>query len=389
MDICKHNEFCGGCTFQGMPYEEQLRTKQSEVKALFREKGIEPLEFDEIEGCPSQYRYRNKMEYTFGNFEKGGELELGMHKKKNFMSVINVEECQIVNEDFNKILAYTLDFAKKRDYAFFHKRMHTGTMKNLIVRQGVRTGELLVNIIMADFPEFDADAYRDGLLELKLENKIVGILKTIDNGVADAVKPEKVELLWGRDYYMEKIMGLDFKVSAFSFFQTNVEAIERLYSEALGLIDSFEGKNVYDLYCGTGTITQVLASKAKSVTGIEIVQEAVEAARENAKLNELDNCKFIAGDVFETLKNLDGDPETEKPDVIVVDPPRVGMSKGAIDKIVSYGVNQIVYISCGPKTLASNLEQFEDCGYKVEYAKAFDNFPMTKHVETVVLISKK
>jgi len=183
---------------------------------------------------------------------------------------------------------------------------------------------------------------------------------------------------------MEEIMGLKFKVSAFSFFQTNVEAVENLYSYAIDLIDDFSNKTAFDLYCGTGTITQTLAKKAGKVIGIELVEEAVEAAEANAALNGLDNCEFIAGDVFEVLKNVE-----EKPDVIVVDPPRVGIKPDALDKIIGYGVDQIVYISCNPKTLTENLYYMQYYGYDVVSVKPFDNFPGTKHTEAVALLQKR
>ena len=240
-----------------------------------------------------------------------------------------------------------------------------------------------MNIVTSSEEGFDEEAFRDGILSLKLENEVVGILRTFNDSLADAVVCQSVKTLWGRDYYMEEILGLKFKVSAFSFFQTNVEAAERLYQQALSLIDDFEGKTVFDLYCGTGTISQVLALKAKEVIGVELVEEAVEAARENAGLNGLENCRFIAGDVFEVLKNVE-----EKPDVIVVDPPRVGIQPKALDKILGYGVEQIIYISCNPKTLADNIKYMEYYGYECRYLKPFDNFPFTKHVETVVLMSR-
>ena len=382
-NLCEHREFCGGCIYQGVPYEEQLAMKEKEVIALIADKCIKSDNIDDIEGCPSAYGYRNKMEYTFGNLVKDGPMCLGMHKKKNFMSIVTVDHCQLVDEDFNKILRYALDFAKKHGYRHYHKKKHEGLLRNLIVRKGVRTKELLVNIVTTFSDEFDEEEFKDGLLSLNLDNRIVGILRTFNDNIADKVTCEKLKIIYGRDYYMEEIMGLKFKVSAFSFFQTNIEAVERLYREALALIDDFEGKKVFDLYCGTGTISQVLALKAKEVVGVEIVEEAVEAARENAKLNGLDNCRFIAGDVFEVLKNVD-----EKPDVIVVDPPRVGMSFKAAEKIISYGVNQIVYISCNPKTLAINLQQFQYAGYRVRYIKPFDNFPMTKHIECICLLEK-
>lgn len=384
LDICPQDEFCGGCIYQGVPYEQQLKAKESEVKALFREKGAHVEKMDPIEGCKDIYRYRNKMEYTFGDLVKDGPLCLGMHKKKNFMSIITVDQCQLVDMDFNKILRFTLDFALERGYKHYHKKSHTGLLRNLIVRKGVATKEILVNIVTTTEEGFDESAFVEGLRNLQLENTLVGVLRTFNDVIADAVNCEELKTLWGRDYYMEEVLGLKFKVSAFSFFQTNVKAVERLYMDAINLIDDFEGKKAFDLYCGTGTISQILALKAKEVIGIELVEEAVEAAKVNASLNGLDNCRFIAGDVFEELEKI-----SDKPEVIVVDPPRVGMSLKAVEKIAGYGIDQIVYISCNPKTLAINIAQFEYLGYTAVYAKPYDNFPWTKHVETVALISRK
>ncbi len=382
-DLCPHREFCGGCIYQDVPYEKQLEEKEREVLRLLEAKGVTPEKIDSIEGCPSAFCYRNKMEYTFGDFVKDGEMTLGMHRKKNFMSIVTVDSCQLVDPDFNIILKAVLDFSVERGYTFYHKRSHSGLLRNLIIRKGIRTGELLVNIVTTSEKGFDEERFTEILLSLTLDNNIVGILRTYCDSLADAVVPDSLKILYGRDYYMEKLLGLDFKVSAFSFFQTNVEAAERLYTEALALVDSFEGKKAFDLYCGTGTISQVLALKAKEVLGIELVEEAVDAARENAALNSLDNCRFIAGDVFKVLNEV-----SDKPDVIVVDPPRVGIQPKALDKIISYGVKEIIYISCNPKTLAENLRYLDYYGYKCKYLKPFDNFPMTKHTECIALLSR-
>ena len=383
-ELCHHREFCGGCIYQGTAYSEQLKEKEKEVLRLLEAKGVTPEKIDSIEGCPSAFCYRNKMEYTFGDFVKDGEMTLGMHRKKNFMSIVTVDNCQLVDPDFNIILKAVLDFSVEKGYTFYHKRSHSGLLRNLIIRKGVRTGELLVNIVTTSEEGFDEREFTEMLLSLTLTNKIVGVLRTYCDSLADAVVPDSLKTLYGRDYYMEKLLGLDFKVSAFSFFQTNVEAAERLYTEALALVDSFEGKKAFDLYCGTGTISQVLALKAKEVLGIELVEEAVDAATENAALNGLDNCRFIAGDVFKVLNEV-----SDKPDVIVVDPPRVGIQPKALDKIISYGVKEIVYISCNPKTLTENLRYLEYYGYKCMYLKPFDNFPMTKHTECIALIERE
>lgn len=383
MEICRDSNICGGCVYQGVPYDEQLKNKAGEVRALLDKKNIAYGRLLDIEPAPDRYGYRNKMEYTFGDMEKNGPMTLGMHKKRHFMSIITVDQCQLVHDDFNRILKAVLDFASQRGYSHYHKKSHKGLMRHLIVRRGIRTGELLINVVTSSEEGFDEAAFTDMLLSLPLENKIAGILRTINDRLADAVYCDELRLLHGRDYYMEEILGLKFKVSAFSFFQTNVAAVEKLYSYALDLIDDFEDKTVFDLYCGTGTITQTLAKKARKVIGIELVEEAVEAAKANAALNRLDNCEFIAGDVFEVLKRVE-----DKPDVIVVDPPRVGISPDALDKIIGYGVKQIVYISCNPKSLAENLYYMQYYGYKTESVKPFDNFPGTKHVESVVLLTK-
>jgi len=407
--ICPHDEFCGGCIHQGKSYEEQLKIKEQYVFDCMAAEGVEPLEYLGFEGCPeeSRYGYRNKMEYTFGDFTKGGPLALGMHRKKNFMSIVTVDQCQLVHGDFNKILQTTIEYCEGKGYTFCNKKSHQGLLRHLIIRRGIRTGELIVNIVTtSQGPSgtpgisinpldksrtvrgecaFDGEGYVKALQSLNLENRLVGIMHTINDRIADAVYCDELRVLFGQDYYMEKIMGLDFKVSIFSFFQTNVEAAERLYTQAIGLVDDWEGKTVYDLYCGTGTITQALSkSGAREVIGIELVEDAVDAARMNAELNGLDNVSFLAGDVFEQLDNV-----SAKPDMIVVDPPRVGILPKALGKILAYGVDRILYISCNPKTLAQNLHDCVKAGYRVDKLKAYDNFPGTKHVECVALISRK
>lgn len=381
--LCRDREVCGGCKYQGVPYEEQLAEKTAEVKALLEGKKIKYGELLPIEPAPSRFEYRNKMEYTFGDMVKDGPVTLGMHKRGHFMSIVTVDECQLVHPDFNKILRATLDFVNGRGYTHYHKKRHKGLMRNLIVRRGVRTGEILVNVCTSSEEGFDEEAYVEAITGLQLEHKVVGVLRTINDRLADAVYCDELKVLYGRDYYNEEIMGLKFQVSAFSFFQTNVAAVENLYSYAIGLIDDFEGKKAFDLFCGTGTITQVLAKRASEVIGVEIVEEAVEMARTTAEKNGLNNCRFIAGDCFKVLESID-----DKPEVIVVDPPRVGISNDALDRIIGYGVDQIVYISCNPKSLANNLYYMQYYGYKVDSVKPFDNFPGTKHCEVVALLSR-
>ncbi|MDD5922548.1 MAG: 23S rRNA (uracil(1939)-C(5))-methyltransferase RlmD [Eubacteriales bacterium] len=383
--LCPHSEFCGGCVYQGIPYVEQLKQKENQVFALLQEENIHPEKVEPIEGCPAEarFQYRNKMEYTFGDLMKGGPLTLGMHRRKNFMSIETVDHCQLTDPDFNRILSYTLGFCVEKGYAKYHKKRHTGLLRNLLIRCGVRTKELLVSIVTSSDGVFDDKEWKDGLLSLSLSNTIVGISHTYNDRFADAVYCDRWENLYGRGYYREKISGLTFEVNLFSFFQTNVVAVERMYQEAVHLIPDFSGKKVFDLYCGTGTISQIMAESADSVLGIEIVQDSVDAAKRNAALNQITNCEFVCGDVFEVLSS-----RQDQADIIVCDPPRAGISGDAISKISSYHVPEILYISCNPKTLARDLRGFKMLGYEVSYLKPYDDFPMTKHVETVALMSR-
>ena len=382
--VCPEADFCGGCIYQGVAYEEQLKQKDKSVRRLLEKFKVDETVYNGMVPAYTCYSYRNKMEYTFGDLEKFGELELGMHKKGRFMSILTTDSCQLVPVQFNDILRSTVEFCRNKGYSFYHRVGHNGLLRNLVVRCGVRTKEILIDIVTSSDGEFDDDGFRDMLLSLDTgDMNIVGVLHTYNDSVADAVIDERTEVLFGRDYYNEEILGLRFKVKMFAFFQTNIDAVERLYSDALSLIPDIEGKTVYDLYCGTGTISQLMASKAKSVYGVEIVEDSVEAAIANTELNGITNCHYICGDVKAKLSELE-----VRPDVIVVDPPRVGMHDKVVDMLASYDIPEILYISCNPKTLCMNLERFRDLGYLPVTMTSYDNFPMTKHVETVVLLSK-
>ena len=391
--LCPASEHCGGCIYQGVSYEEQLKQKDKSVRKLLDKHDIDESVYLGMEPAICTGRYRNKMEYTFGDLEKGGELELGMHYKGRWMSIITTDECQLVPPDFNRVLRATLDFCREKGYRPYHRKTHEGLLRNLVVRCGVRTDELLINIVTASDGSaayngvnayFDEDGFRDMLLQLDTDMEIVGILRTFNDSLADAVIDESHKILYGRDYYNEEILGLKFKVKAFAFFQTNIDAVERLYSDVLDVVPDVSGKTVYDLYCGTGTISQLMASKAKDVYGIDIVEDSITAARSNTELNGINNCHYICGDVKEKLDEI-----PEKPDVIVVDPPRVGIHDKAVAMLSRYGIDEIVYVSCNPKTLCINLDSFRANGYEIKQIKAYDNFPMTKHVESIVLMSRK
>lgn len=388
---CPHFGTCGGCTYLSLPYEEQLRIKEAQVKKLLDSvlcKQESNWQFEGIKGSPKQFAYRNKMEFTFGDEIKDGPLALGMHKRGSFYDIVTVSDCQIVDEDYRRILKCTRDYFAERGVSFYHRLRHQGYLRHLLVRKAAATGEILVALVTTTQEEHDLAPFRDALLALSLEGKITGILHTKNDSVADVVQSDETEVMYGRDYIYEELLGLRFKISQFSFFQTNTKGAELLYRTAREYIgelpaDGKKGQTVFDLYSGTGTIAQMMAPAAGRVVGVEIVEEAVEAARKNAELNGLHNCKFIAGDVLKVLDEIE-----EKPDLIILDPPRDGIHPKALQKIIRYQVERLVYISCKPTSLVRDLEAFLDGGYEVVKGVAVDQFPGTCHVETIILLKR-
>ncbi len=386
---CKHFGACGGCSYLSMPYENQKTLKLSQVKELLSQTvSQDVLQKMEILNGPTE-GYRNKMEFTFGDEYKDGPLSLGMHKKNSFYDIVNLADCRIVPKDMNAIRIATLEFMKGIDgITYYNRNNHNGHLRHLVVRRSTFNGQIMVNLVTTssfttDFGKKILEDYRDHLMKLQLEGIISGILHTVNDSVADTVAADSIELLYGKDFITERLLGLDFKITPFSFFQTNSKGAEVLYEKVREYAGNINGKAIFDLYSGTGTIAQILSPVAKEVVGVEIVREAVEAAKVNAGLNGITNCRFIADDVLKALDDIE-----EKPDMIILDPPRDGVNPKALVKILSYGVDDIVYISCKPTSLARDLEIFNENGYSVKEACCVDMFPGTVHVETVVLMSK-
>ncbi len=380
---CKHFGICGGCMYLSIPYDKQLEIKENQVKTILDEAGIKDYEFLGIEHSPIEYGYRNKMEYTFGDSVKGGPLMLGMHRREKFYEIVSTEDCQIVDEDFTKILDIILQYFRQKEIPFYHKRTHEGYLRHLVIRKAYKTGEILINLVTSSQIDMDLSELVGLLKDLEFKGKLEGILHTINDNKGDVVVSDETRLLYGKGYITEEILGLKFKISAFSFFQTNSLGAEKLYSIVRDFAGETKNKTIFDLYCGTGTIAQIMAPVAKKVVGIEIVDEAVERAKENAILNGLNNCRFIAGDVLEKVDEL-GD----KPDLIIVDPPRSGIHNKAISKIINFDAPQIVYVSCKPTSLGDDLKLFIEGGYEVKKIKCMDMFPHTGHVEAVTLLTK-
>ena len=400
---CIHAGECGGCTYQTLPYEEQLAMKASQVKKLIDDVIVPEntdYKFLGIKASPRQQEYRNKMEFSFGDAYKGGPLALGMHKRGSFYDIVDVPECRIVDDDFHTVLTVTLDYFKERNLPYYHKLRHTGYLRHLLVRKAVKTGEILVDLVTTtQIAEGGEEAllagWKDVLCAAAYQGTLTGVLHTRNDSVADTVTNEGTDVLFGQDHFYEELLGLRFQITPFSFLQTNSLGAEVLYETAREFIGDAlpsgtdadvaeHGKVVFDLYSGTGTIAQMLAPVAKKVIGVEIIPEAVEAAKENARLNSLTNCEFIAGDVLKVIDEIE-----EKPDYIVLDPPRDGIHPKALEKIIRYGVPQMVYISCKPTSLVRDLEVLQASGYEVKKVCCVDMFPATVHVETVVKLSLK
>lgn len=422
-NVCKHFGSCGGCLYQSIPYEEQLRIKEEQIRRLMQpvfDQYGQTLVYDGVVPSPVPCGYRNKMEYTFGDEVKGGELSLGMHKRGSFHDIVTVEDCRIADADFSMILKAVLQFFRERQIPYYHRMRHTGYLRHLLVRKTAVTGEILVDLVTSSSyectengnasvkdaagvenecsvekenpcesdtgvcksGESEADmlnAFTSMLCSLTLEGTLTGVLHTYNDSLADVVQNDRTDLLYGRSYIVEKLLGLQFKITPFSFFQTNSRGAEVLYSIARDYIGDTKDCNVFDLYSGTGTIAQMLAPAAAKVTGVEIVEEAVEAAKENAALNGLTNCSFLAGDVLKVLDTIE-----DKPDLLVLDPPRDGIHPKALPKIVdSIRVKRLIYISCKPTSLARDLEMFFAHGYEVKKMCSVDMFPYTGNVETI------
>lgn len=381
---CPIFDVCGGCSHQFLSYEKQLEIKKEQVLKLFENANISGFEFLGIQGSPEEFYYRNKMEFTFGDMEKGGELTLGMHAQGKSFGIISADVCKIVDSDFNLILKTVLEYFRAQGLPHYRIMSHEGYLRNLVIRKGKNTKEIMVNLVTTSQKDFDLTEFTEMLKGLNYEGELTGILHTINDSLSDVVQADSMEVLFGRDYIMEEVLGLKFKISPFSFFQTNTKGAEALYSIVREFMGDAKSKVVFDLYCGTGTIGQIAAHNAEKVIGIELIEEAAKAANENAKLNGLTNCEFLAGDVAKVIKDI-----KVKPDIIILDPPRPGVHPDALKYVTKFNAKDIIYVSCNPKTLVEDLKFLIKEGYKVEKVKVKDMFPHTPHVETVVRLIKK
>lgn len=383
---CPHFGLCGGCRYEAEPYEAQLREKEAQMKELFvpvlGEEFWESAAYEGVLASPVKQGYRNKMEFSFGNSRPGGPLQLGQHVRGRFFDVMEVPGCGLIHPDMDTIRGAVQTYFAAREVPFYHKKSHQGVLRHLVLRRSEAEGTLLVNLVTTSGYRVEED-FLQLLRELPLEGRLAGILHTENDSLSDAVIPQRVSLLWGTDTLTERILGLSFRVTPFSFFQTNTRGAELLYTKAREYIGEISGSTVYDLYSGTGTIAQILAPAAGQVIGVEIVGEAVRAAQENARLNGLTNCRFLEGDVLAMLDEIE-----EAPDYIVLDPPRDGVNPKALAKILRSGAGRLVYISCKPKSLARDIPMMRLAGYEPQRFALVDMFPNTEGIEAIALLSK-
>lgn len=363
-----------GASWQVLSYERQLSEKQAQVTdALSRLGGFDDPPVESIVPSDSQWRYRNKVEYSFGTGPDG--LSLGFHPPGRFDAVCDIEADELASEAVDRVRLKVKRWFGDRDVLPYDRRNHTGTLRNLVVREGRRTGERQLRLVTTPQALAVADWEQDPDIDSLLVTNTEALSETTDSG--------ETEVVFGRWHYGERLCGLDLQISPQSFFQTNTEMAERLYEHAVELAGLDGTQTVFDLFCGIGTIGLVFATHAKEVWGIESVESAVADARENARTNGADNARFMCGDVRTALRPLI--QEAGHPDVCVCDPPRAGLSKKVVRRVLETGASRIVYVSCNPTTLAPNARQLVDGGYELKAVRPVDMFAQTPHIECVAL----
>lgn len=390
--FCEHFGICGGCKWQMLPYEKQLQYKQNEVDQILRRIGkIELPEIAPILGASPTRRYRNKLEFTFSNrrylmpheiYSNGSiphQKALGFHVPGIFDKVIDINTCHLMEEPANLIKNAIREFARIQGYTFYDIKDHTGWLRNLILRI-CTTGEVMVNICFA----YDEANERGKLFDylLKQVPSITSLLYTINAKWNDSMNDLEPQVYMGKGYVIEKMEGFQFKISAKSFFQTNTFQGEQLYKITRQFAELTGKETVYDLYCGTGSIGIFLSRQTRKIIGVDIIKEAISDAKENARINNILNAQFYAGDVID-ICNHDFFEQHGKPDVIITDPPRAGMHGKLVHKIMEIKSPTLIYVSCNPATQARDLNLLDE-KYMITRMQPVDMFPHTHHIENLV-----
>jgi 23S rRNA (uracil1939-C5)-methyltransferase len=368
-----------GAPWQVLPYGRQLEVKQQQVEdSLRRLGGLEAFELDEIVTADETWRYRNKVEYSFGTDE--GRLICGFHAPGRWEEIVGVDDCLLVSEASNAVRQRVVAWCRSQGLTAYDRRTGDGILRNLVVREGRRTGQLQARLVTVSGPDLDLASLADAAQPLD------GLLWTRLDRVAEVTHGGETELISGTEYVEEEIGGLRLRISPEAFFQTNTEMAERLGAAMVEFSQPGGTERVYDLYCGIGTLGLLLAPRVAEVWGLEIAQSAVADAIENAALNEITRARFFAGDVRLAMRELVG--RAGRPDLLVVDPPRAGLSQKVVRRIVEASPGRIVYVSCNPTTLAPNAAQLTAAGYALRRVRPFDMFPQTPHIECVAVLER-
>jgi 23S rRNA (uracil1939-C5)-methyltransferase len=372
-----------GAPWQVLPYERQLEVKRAQVDDALRRIGrLEGYELGDTMPAVQEWRYRNKLEYSFGADPGDGRLICGFHAPGRWHEIVEVTDCLLASEPGNAAREAVVAWCREQGHTAYDRRSGEGLLRNLVVREGRRSGQLQVRLVT----NAAARLHRDGLASVAADAGIDGLLWTRVDSVAEVTHGGETELIHGSDRIDEQLGGLQFSISPSAFFQTNTEMAERLFGVAIELAELRGFERLYDLYCGIGTIGLLMAPRVAEVWGLELIEEAVADAIANARRNEIDNARFFAGDVRLAMRELVS--TAGRPDVLVVDPPRAGLSQKVVRRIIEAGPNRIVYVSCNPTTLAPNAAQLVAAGYKLARVRPVDMFPQTPHIECVALLSR-
>jgi 23S rRNA (uracil1939-C5)-methyltransferase len=368
-----------GAPWQVLPYERQLQIKAEQVEDALRRLGhLDGFEMQPIVPAVEEWRYRNKLEFSFGT-DAEGQLICGFHAPGSWEDIVHVEDCLLQSERGNRARREVLEWARSQNLTAYDRRSQLGALRNLVIREGRRTGQVQVRLVVSDGVELDVHSLNQAVASDSL------LITSIET-VGETTSGGSTELISGSPTIEEELGGLHFSLSSQAFFQTNTEMAEKLYAIAAETAGLQGWERVYDLFCGIGTIGLSLASRSGEVWGLEIVEEAISDAIKNAKANEISNVQFFAGDVRLALRELV--EKAGRPDVVVVDPPRAGLSQKVVRRILEASPKRIVYVSCNPTTLAPNAQQMVEAGYVLKTVRPVDMFPQTPHIECVALLER-
>lgn len=392
---CPHFGTCGGCRIQNLTYEDQLKEKTAQVQDIMeRIGGFRDLVVPRALASPKSFHYRNKMEFTFSsqpwrvNLEdEQSDFGLGLHIPTRFDKVLNIENCLLQDDRCNEILTFTGQWAREHGWQPYNLRSHEGWARNLMLRRGEHTGEIMVNLVTSTHDPALLDPYAS---EIKGRfPEVATLVNNVTSRKAGVSQGEQEFVLFGPGIIQDELQGFSFEIAANAFFQTNTLQAEILYRQALAAADLKGDEVVYDLYCGTGTITLFLAQNCKQAIGFELVREAVDNAKENARKLKVNNAQFILGDLKDLFHPEKERPDIPAPDIIVVDPPRAGLHPRVVKEIIALSPPKVVYVSCNPATLARDLQDLCEEQYRLTSIQPVDMFPHTAHIECVVSLELK